>query len=179
MPSVKPYKKIRGGSGASLVSRHSLWAGDDHLLAVTNTFGVEAYRKYYFGEIQALVSAPTKTWLAGLIALGLMDLLFVVIALVLLRDDEAVASGVLFGFGGVLALFLAIHAAAGRSAKLYVQTATSFDRLEGVARARAARRVVQTLGPLIRDAQRGLPPVAPPAAAAPREPDATADAPPA
>lgn len=179
MPDQRPYRKIRGGAGASLVSRHSLWAGDDHLLAVTNTFGVEAYRKYYFGEIQALVSSPTKTWLAGLIALGLMDLLFVVIALVLLRDGEDVASGVMFGFGGVLALFLVIHAAAGRSAKLYVQTATSFDRLEGVARARAARRVVQTLSPLIHDAQRNLPPAVPSPVAGPGEPAASETAPPA
>jgi len=156
MPEKKPYRRIRGSRGASLASYHSLWAGDDHLLSVTNTYGNESYKKYYFAEIQALVSHRTSGWTAANITLGALAAFFLLPAIVLYWNGTTDTAIALTVFAGILLIIFFINLLAGPTAKLCIQTATSYDRLAGVARQRKARKVIAQIAPLVHQAQQGL-----------------------
>lgn len=167
MPEENRYRRLRAGTGSSLVSRHSLWIGTDHVLAITNTFGTESYRRYYFSEIQAFVSHRTVSWLIGNIIIGFITLCCVVPAVVMLGSGDSGPSIAFFIVGGIMALILLIHLIAGPTAKLFVQTAASYDPIPGVTRWFMIRRIIRRLEPLVHEAQRG-----PPAAASSISPGA-------
>ncbi len=147
------YKKLRAGTGSSLVSRHSLWIGGDHLLSVTNTYGTENYHRYYFGEIQALVAHRTSSWVIGNIVLGVVTACFLIPALLLLREGNSGVSISLFVFAGILGVIFLLYLLAGPTGKIFVQTATSYDQIPGVTRWFSIRKIMRRLDPLIRQAQ--------------------------
>lgn len=177
MAKTKPYRKIRAASGSGLVAQNSLWVGADHLLAVANTHGMENYKRYYFAEIQALVAHRTTAWRMGNFLLGLVAALLLVPGVISHVQGEAEAAVTLFVLGGVVFVVFAWHLLEGPTAKLFVQTATSYDRLEGVSRWRRARKVIARIEPIVREAQRHLAQPAPSAQPAPVETPAAAQDP--
>jgi hypothetical protein len=68
------YRRLPG-KGRSLVSWHTLWLGEDHLLAVQTSGYHESYRRYYFKDIQAIVSCRTTRGRNWSIVLALLLLL--------------------------------------------------------------------------------------------------------
>ena len=152
-----PY--IRLGRRAGLVSRHSLWLGEDHVLAVTSPGFEEQYKRFYLRDIQALILRPTNSWWIVAVSTGGLILLLAAMGGVINDPGFWVLAGVigvplLTGFVGNLAL--------GQSAELWVQTAAQTERLSGVGRLRKGRKVIERLTPMISLAQEKLATVAPP-----------------
>jgi len=152
MVDQEKYKKLRAANGASLVSRHSLWIGSDHLLSVTYTYGTEDYRRYYFSEIQAFVVHRTADWAVGNWILGVAMALFLIPALILLPGSTG-ANIPLFITAGAFGCILLGYLISGPTGKIYIQTATSFDQIRGVSRLFRIRKIMRRLEPLVREAQ--------------------------
>ncbi|MHA3773053.1 hypothetical protein ACXR0O_16085 [Verrucomicrobiota bacterium sgz303538] len=156
------YRKLPGrGAGWFGVTR--IWLGDDHLLSVNSTLGVESYQRFYFREIEALIIRRTKVRLiwncifgavigAG-IAFGAMQAL----AFSSAAGADQTLQSVIFGFLGtptILALvFLIINTLRGQSCSVWIQTAGGTARLGTPVRIRPARRFVERIAPLIEQAQ--------------------------
>ena len=171
MPELAPapamgesYRKLPGRAWVPL-SRSRVWLGRDHLLAVTTTFGIERYRRFYFKDIEALVVQRTPrrlVWnvvfgaIAGLI-LGLVALIAWLSSNLVIRPDgyrapaalTASLAAILFG-GLLLILFNTLR---GRTCALFVQTSNGLARLPAPLRLRLARRVIARVAPEIVSAQ--------------------------
>lgn len=131
----------------------SLWLGRDHLLKVRNTGFTESYRRYYLKDVQAISVTETRTWMQWALGLFVLDLIFLFICI--LVDAEA---GVITAFFTILpvTICLAINFFRGPSCVCRIHTAVQADRIEALSRLRGAKRVIESLRPVITEAQGGF-----------------------
>ena len=175
--------KNRSQFGIVSTARSSLWLGKDHLLLIDSSGYSESYKRFQFRDIQALVLCRTDTWLyQGVVLFGLAAVFG------LLAAFGGPISVWIFGIiGGCFAVFLLLHLLGGPSSKCYLRTAVQTEPLIPLNRWRRARRVFETLRPLILAAQQSVPaqaeatatgPAIPPVISAPelRAIDATVEA---
>src|SRR4051812_21624606 len=80
----RPYLGLNGTA--------SLWVGSDHLIQVTNRFGWERYRRWFYQDIQALVARRTATRLIWNVVVGLSGI-FIAMAAGLLAANWSSAPG--------------------------------------------------------------------------------------
>ncbi len=59
MKNEIPYLRLPGSAG--LIFRKSLWLGPDHVLSINSNVSTHEYRRFYFGEIQALVATGVES----------------------------------------------------------------------------------------------------------------------
>jgi hypothetical protein len=155
----REYRRLtrtRNRSRFALVttSRSSLWLGKDHLLVIDTSGYTEAYKRFHFRDIQALVLCRTDTWLYHAVILAAFGSLFGLIAIV--GGNPVVA----WIFGSLAALFgilVVVDLLLGPSSKCYIRTAVQTEQLAPLARLRRAQKVLATLRPLITGAQGELP----------------------
>ncbi len=162
---TKKYRKLPGRS-AGVVGIASLWLGDDHLLAVTTTFGIERYRRYYYRNIEALLFRRTPAGLAWNIGFAFITGVFALIALVVWfggrnngsSDSDSVAAVVILGgIGFLFLIFLIINTLRGPTCAAFVQTAAGLQRLDTPVRLRIARRILQRIETEIQSTQTSVP----------------------
>ncbi len=55
----KEYHKLPGTKKGFLIGKYTLWQGVDHLLHVYSRVGVEDYKRFYFNDIQAIITRKT------------------------------------------------------------------------------------------------------------------------
>ena len=53
-------KTAREEKGISNRVRYTLWQGPDHLLQIYSRLGVEDYKRFYFNDIQAIITRKTR-----------------------------------------------------------------------------------------------------------------------
>ena len=53
------YKRLPGKKKGFLIGHHTLWQSSDHLLQIYSRLGVEDYKRYYFDDIQAIITRKT------------------------------------------------------------------------------------------------------------------------
>lgn len=154
------------------VQRHQLWLTESHLLCREISGFREQVTRYYYRDIQAVVTAPTNhwktcNWLAG--------------SLLVFLSGCAVYAAIT---GSAVAYVLAVVAAAftlvvllgnlilGPSCKTTLYTAATEAPLHSLGRRRGTEKALQLLVPFIESAQRDFTyPAAPaPDIAAPPEP---------
>src|SRR5271157_5492261 len=76
--TTKPqYSRLPGRSG--IFVRGSLWMSADHLLSVRRNPFSESYRRFYFGDIQAIVVTEIPDLLAPVCYLSLAVIVAVII----------------------------------------------------------------------------------------------------
>jgi hypothetical protein len=150
------YKRLpgrgprRGGFVAVSFSRCSLYLGDDHVLAVESTGFSEDYKRFYFSDIQAIITRRTRcgtTWsiiLALMIACSLMGALFLEI------ESVRILSWIL---SGTFLVFLSVNIFRGPTCICHIVTAVQEDQLPSLNRLRVARKVIGTLRIVIEKAQ--------------------------
>ncbi len=145
----------RGSFFAITATRAALWAGKDHLLSVYTTGYTEEYKRFYYRDIQAIITR--KTWRGAVvnIFLALFLSLFALLAITRTTPEAAVALWVPAGFS---LLILARNVLLGPTCVCHVQTAVSREELPSLSRERYARKAIAILKPLIESAQGTLTP---------------------
>src|SRR6059036_2592658 len=96
----KVYRRLPGRE-SGLLSYSRLWLGPDHLLLARTTFLSEEYKRFYFRDIQAIVTR---------------------------RTERREISNVIFAFTALVLGVLAVFTDAGWRVFFLVMTGTSFVR---------------------------------------------------
>ncbi len=58
---ISTYQRLPGKKKGFLIGHHTLWQGPDHLLQIYSRLGVEDYKRFYFNDIQAIITRKTGT----------------------------------------------------------------------------------------------------------------------
>jgi hypothetical protein len=147
------YTKISNGGLLMTVIpglRTKLYLGTDHLLLVEQLILLERYKRFYFRDIQVITATLSARWIVfGTIwaFLALVAALFF-----LVHHPLAVSAGAfftaLFGFAFVHNLIL------GPTCVVRLRTAVQTHRVAPLERIRDFHQRMETIEPLIREAQR-------------------------
>ena len=73
---IKDYKKLPGSKKGFLIGKYTLYQGADHLLLIYSRFGVEDYKRFYFSDIQSIITRKTIVGRIQNITLGCFIFLF-------------------------------------------------------------------------------------------------------
>lgn len=136
------------------MQRHQLWLTEEYLLSREITMMQEEVRRYYYGDIQAIVTSPTRSWttcnwLTGVLlgflvaCLGLAALLNSPVAVVLAVIAAAVPLSILLG-----------NLLLGPTCKTTLYTAATEAPLYSLGRQRSAAKAIASLLPFVESAQR-------------------------
>jgi hypothetical protein len=144
------YRKLPGRRRGFLFGS-SVWLGPDHLLLVKSSRFREEYRRFYFRDIEAIVSAgapryhlSTRAALIGVLWAGALA--------------GAIASGReplewIAGFVGLLLAGVWMYISGARSCRCRIYTAVSSEELPSLYRDWTARRFVEVVEPFVTEAQ--------------------------
>ena len=157
--SETEYKKLQGSS--SLTKRTRVWLGKDHVLSVQNLGYSEEYRRFYFRDIQAIIVQKTSlsaifNWILGLVLIAPLLGVFAGLMALMKRpfqSDDLVLFIPLCLFGAILLVSLVMNIARGATCACYIKTAVQTERLPALNRIRTAQKFIETIMPLIAEAQ--------------------------
>ncbi len=156
---LKEYTKLPGSKKGFLLGRYTLWQGADHLLYIFARFGVEDYKRFYFGDIQAIIIRKTVTGkvrngiLGGLAFLFLLFVFSVTDSRSLLLNGWAIFWIVM---SAIMALSLLINFFMGPTCETRLLTAVQTEKLQSLNRLKRAFKIADQLRPLILQAQRSV-----------------------
>src|ERR1051326_1750933 len=100
----------RAKFAVSSAGSSSLWLGKDHLLCIDTTGYTEAYKRFYFRDIQALSLRKTDGYKWWSLAFPVLALAFFLPAML---SSEPVVKYIFGSVAGLLVLLLLIHLALG------------------------------------------------------------------
>jgi hypothetical protein len=145
-----PYRRLKG---TALFESNRLYAGQDHLLSIRNHFFSEEYLRFYYRDIQAVLTRKTIT--------GKVINICLLIALSLFLLPAFLLSGgwvVFFSFiASIIFIFLAFNLMKGPTAICHIQTLVQTSRLMAIKRLRGAEKVISQIKPLIEESQGAIP----------------------
>ena len=81
------YQRLPGKKKGFLIGHHTLWQGADHLLQIYSRLGVEDYKRYYFDDIQAIITRKTGSGRIQNIVIGTLFGLFCLFAVMMSRRN--------------------------------------------------------------------------------------------
>jgi hypothetical protein len=136
----------RGGIIISPFSRCFLYIGDDHVLAVDNNGFSEDYKRFYFSDIQAIITRKTIRGMVWSIVLASLFACFLIPALLLGNEPFWV-------YSGAFLVLLLINLLRGPTCICHIMTAVQEEQLPSLNRLRVARKVISTLRLAIEKAQ--------------------------
>jgi len=145
----KEYQKFPGTKKGFLVGRYTLWQGGDHLLHVYSRVGVEDYKRFYFYDIQAIVTRKTVAGKVQNVVLGFLLLLFTLPAIL----NDGGWSAFWAAFAGVFLLLLLINLYRGPTCETKLLTAVQTEKLHSLHRLKNAFKVMDRLRSHIQSAQ--------------------------
>jgi hypothetical protein len=129
--------------------RTKLYLGTDHLLLVEQLIFLERYRRFYFRDIQTITATQSARWIIFGTVWGFLVL--VATLLFLVHHPLAVIAGTffsaLFGFAFIHNLIL------GPTCVVRLRTAVQTHRVAPLERIRDFHLRMETIEPLIREAQ--------------------------
>ena len=132
-----------------MIGRYTLWQGSDHLLYIFSRFGVEDYKRFYFSDIQAIITRKTAVGLVQNIILGLFLCLFL--------WPVFVSGGGWSVFWGIVVaamlIVLVINLLRGPTCESHLMTAVQTEKLHSLCRLKNALKVMNRIGPLIEQVQ--------------------------
>lgn len=143
------YKRLPGKKKNFLIGYYTLWLGADHLLIIFSRFGIEDYKRFYFKDIQAVITRKTSAGKIQNIILGFFCTLFMLLSL-FLKGGWSVFNWSMFG---LMTLFLLINWLRGPTCVSHIQTAVQTEKLYSLYRMKTAIKVMNRLRPLIEQAQ--------------------------
>ncbi|UCF91357.1 MAG: hypothetical protein JSW39_24290 [Desulfobacterales bacterium] len=152
----RTYQRLPGKKKGFLVGSYTLWQARDHLLHIYSRFGVEDYKRFYWADIQALITRKTLAGKIQNIIMGGFCGFFALLTL-LCNHWGAVCFGVLSGT--VLVLIL-VNALRGPTCETHILTAIQTEKLPSLHRLKTAQKVMDRLRPLIEQVQGRMPPSA-------------------
>jgi hypothetical protein len=137
MTMASNYSRLPGRSGFFV--RNTLWIGADHLLSVRGNPFSESYRRYYFADIQAIVTTeiPNPEALYGYVAAGLL----ILTSGALSYTGRPVWAS-LAALASLIAFFISWRST---DCACYLQTSVSSEKLPSLWRRGNARKAVSML----------------------------------
>ncbi len=149
------YKRL-AGSRCSLGKWHTLWLGEDHLLAVESNGYSEEYTRYYLKDIQAIVTRR-RAWGKVLNAVsGSMVAISLFAGIGGYGNGPSPVSVTAGIFGGFFLLLLLWNLFRGPTCYCQVRTPVGIEKLHALDRIRSVRKVMDRLRPLIGQLQGGI-----------------------
>jgi hypothetical protein len=141
------YTRLAGGGhrrgvGASIFSRCRLYLGNDHLLALETSGFTENYRRFFFADIQAIVTIRTKKWNRLNIILPVIVIAWFFLSVLV---DAGPARVSLTLIGAIFLVAFMYHLLRGPTCDCYVITAVQKEHLPSLGRIRLAIRVITIL----------------------------------
>jgi hypothetical protein len=151
MPKTKEYSKLPGKGRSAVITFETLWLGKDHVLAIYSKRFSEEYKRFYFKDIQAIITRKNRHGLFINIILGLISSFFSLFLL----DGWSYFPGIT---AILFLLLLLINWLRGPTCNTYIQTAIQTEALHSLNRLKTAQKVMDRLKPLIEGAQGALRP---------------------
>ena len=147
------YRRLPGRE-AGFLSYSRLWLGPDHLLLVRTTGFSEEYKRFYFRDIQAIITRRTERREILNVILVFVVIVFAVFSVF------AEAGGRVFCLvmiGGIL-VGLLVNWLRGPTCVCHLSTAVQSEELSPIKRFRTVQKVVGQLKPRLEEAQGPLAP---------------------
>jgi hypothetical protein len=139
------YQRLPGKKKGFLIGHHTLWQGSDHLLQVYSRLGAEDYKRYYFDDIQAIITRKTGTGRIQNIVLAALSGLFCLFA--------ATSGGGWSLFHAAIAaailLILLINVLKGHTCETVLLTAVQSEKLYSLHRLKTTEPVMNRLRSII------------------------------
>ena len=145
----KEYQKLPGTKKGFLIGRYTLWQAADHLLHIYSRVGVEDYKRFYFNDIQAIVTRKTITGKVLNFGLGILLLLFTLPAIL----NDGGWSLFWTALSGVFLILLLINLYRGPTCETKLLTAVQTEKLQSLHRLKNAFKVMDSLGSQIQSVQ--------------------------
>ena len=127
------------------MGQHTLWRGKDHLLQIYARWGSEDYKRYYFNDIQAIITRRTETGKVQNFVMGALVGLFVLLA--------ATSASAWVPFNGIIAVvmlvILLVNVIKGPTCETHLLTAVQTEKLHSLNRLSTAQAVMNQLKPII------------------------------
>ena len=150
MPNaLKEYTRLPGKKKNFLIGYHELWLGTDHLLYIFSRFGVEDYKRFYFKDIQAVITRKTTKGKIQNLILSIFCILFSLMALYLTGSWSVFN----WSMAGLMAVFLVINWLRGPTCVSHLQTAVQTEKLHSLYRLKPANKIMNRLRLLVEKAQ--------------------------
>jgi hypothetical protein len=144
------YRRLPGKKKGFLVGYHTLWQGSDHLLQIYSRFGIEDYKRFYFNDIQAIITRKTAAGKIENSVLGALSGLFVLLGVISGGDVWPVVYAIT---AGALALVLLINFFKGPTCETFLMTAVQTEKLHSLHRIKTTQTVMNRLRFLIEQRQ--------------------------
>jgi hypothetical protein len=142
----------RGIFAVAVMSRTSLWLGEDHLLFVESSGYTEKYKRFYFRDIQTLMVQHTPIGHT----LNILFAIFLVLTMIFgLLAQNTGWRIFFFIFVGIFGLALVINLFKGQTCNCFLRTAVQIEELPPLRRVRRAQKIFARIHPLIAAAQGG------------------------
>jgi hypothetical protein len=144
-----PYRRLPGKKKGFLFGYHTLWQGSDHLLQIYSRLGIEDYKRFYFNDIQAIITRKTAAGKIENFVLGVLVGLFGLLGVI--------SAGRWSFFwpiiAGLIAFILLINFFKGPTCETYLMTAVQTEKLHSLHRIKTTQPVMNRLRSLIEQRQ--------------------------
>lgn len=140
------YKKLRG---SAFFSSNRLYRGPDHLLSIRNNLFSEEYLRFYYKDIQTIITRKTPTDKILSICFSFFLFLFLIFALMLTGGWSVF----FFVLSGIFFIPLVINLLKGPTSISYIQTPIQTVKLSCIRRLKNAEKAIAQLKPLIEQNQ--------------------------
>ena len=142
---IPAYQRLPGKKKGFLIGHHTLWQGSDHLLQIYSRLGVEDYKRYYFDDIQAIITRKTGTGRIQNIVIGALSGLFCLFA-VTSGGGWSIFHATM---AAVILLILLINALKGPTCETVLLTAVQTEKLYSLHRLKTTQPVMNRLRSII------------------------------
>jgi len=146
---ISAYQRLPGKKKGFLIGHHTLWQGSDHLLQIYSRLGVEDYKRFYFDDIQAIITRKSGTGRIQNIVIGALAGLFCLFALTSGGDWRYFHASI----AAIILLFLLINVYKGPTCETVLLTAVQTEKLHSLHRLKEAQPVMDRLRSIIEQRQ--------------------------
>ena len=147
--ALKEYTRLPGKKKNFLIGYYELWLGTDHLLYIFSRLGIEDYKRFYFKDIQAVITRKTAAGKIQNLVLSILCILFSLMALYL-KGGWSIFN---WSMAVLMAIFFMINWLRGSTCVSHLQTAVQTEKLHSLFRLRTAKKVMNRLRLLVEQAQ--------------------------
>lgn len=148
----KTYQKLPGTKKGFLVGKYTLWQAKDHWLYIFSRFGVEDYKRFYFSDIQAVITRKT---IAGKIQNAVSGCFILVCSLPAFMLDGGWA--IFYGSAAAMTfILLLINLFRGPTCETTLMTAVQTEKLHSLNRLKKALKAMDRLRKEIQTVQGGV-----------------------
>jgi hypothetical protein len=139
------YRRLPGRN----FTRYSLWLAKDHILNLKSREFSEEYKRFYFQDIQAIITRETTTGKVLSIIFGVLAGLFGLAA----YRSTGNGAVTLWIFSGIFLLVLFINYLLGPTCTCQIMTGVQYCKLPSLSRLRTAEKVLEILNRAIQRTQ--------------------------